>query len=287
MNKFGGKWTFEKILILEKYAKAYLEIMKDRPYWKLIYFDGFAGSGDIEVDGPMDEKIIQGAARKIVSIQEPRIFDIYYFVELNKAKAERLTKSLEEVRKSGVFVVSEDCNKKLSDLANFLKSKGKSFKALAFVDPCGMEVNWESIECLKGLPVDLWILVPTGVGPNRMLTRNGTISEAWFNKLEKFFGITREQLKNTFYTTNEMTDLFGEKTIQINKNVKAVSKIKEVYTNKIKEVFKFVSNPYELENSTHCIMYHFFLASNNQTAIDIANDIIKKIKNDKYGTNLN
>src|SRR5690606_17824410 len=94
MNKFGGIWTYEKIRIVEKYARAYLEIMKDRPYWKLLYFDGFAGSGDIEVDGPMDEKIIEGAAKRIISIVEPRFFDIYYFVELDKAKADRLSKGL-------------------------------------------------------------------------------------------------------------------------------------------------------------------------------------------------
>lgn len=286
MNKFGGIWTYQKIMILEKYAKAYLEIMKDRPYWKLIYFDGFAGSGDIEVDGPMDEKIIHGAAKRIVSIQEPRLLDIYYFVELNKAKAERLTKSLELVKKSGVYVVSEDCNKKLRDLSIFLKSKGKSYKALAFVDPCGMEVNWDSIECLKELPVDLWILVSTGLGPNRMLTRSGVISEAWFNKLEKFFGIPRDLILKTFYTETEYVNLFGEKSVQINKNPRAIAKIKELYTKKIKEVFNFVSNPFELENSTHCIMYHFFLASNNQTAVNIANQIIKKLKDEKYGTNL-
>ncbi|MBI0398022.1 three-Cys-motif partner protein TcmP [Cyclobacterium marinum] len=287
MNKFGGIWTFEKIKILEKYAKAYLEIMKDRPYWKLIYFDGFAGSGDIEIDGVLDEKIIHGAAKKIVSIQEPRLFDIYYFVELNKKKAESLTKSLEQVRKGGVYVVSEDCNKKLNDLAAFLKSKGKTHKALAFVDPCGMEVNWSSIECLKDLPVDLWILVPTGLGPNRMLTRTGKISDSWFSKLESFFGINRKLIISNFYTFNETIDLFGAREVQVSKNVKAVEKIKQLYTNKIKEVFKFVSDPYELENSTHCIMYHFFLASNNKTAVSIANDIIKKAKNDKYGTDFN
>ena len=287
MNKFGGIWTYEKIKIVEKYARAYLEIMKDRPYWKLLYFDGFAGSGDIEVDGVLDEKIIEGAAKRIISIEEPRFFDIYYFVELDKAKAARLEKGLESIKRSGVYVVAGDCNKKLLDLAEFLKGKGKDYKALAFVDPCGMEVNWESISALKDLSVDLWILVPTGLGPNRMLARSGKISDSWFLKLERFFGIPKNLIVETFYSVTESIDLFGNKTITTSKNVKAVDKIKVLYTQKIKEVFKFVSNPYELENSTHCIMYHFFLASNNQTAVNIANDIIKKMKNEKYGTNLN
>ncbi len=47
MNKFGGKWTQEKIGIIEAYAKAYLVIMNKYRYFKTIYFDGFAGSGEI------------------------------------------------------------------------------------------------------------------------------------------------------------------------------------------------------------------------------------------------
>lgn len=50
MNKFGGDWTKKKIEILVEYAKAYLEIMKSRSYYKLLYFDGFAGSGFIWIN---------------------------------------------------------------------------------------------------------------------------------------------------------------------------------------------------------------------------------------------
>ena len=45
MNEFGGDWTKTKIEILVEYAKAYLQIMSKRTYFKLLYFDGFAGSG--------------------------------------------------------------------------------------------------------------------------------------------------------------------------------------------------------------------------------------------------
>jgi len=37
MQNFGGKWTVHKMNIVIKYVKAYLEIMKDRDYWNLIY----------------------------------------------------------------------------------------------------------------------------------------------------------------------------------------------------------------------------------------------------------
>lgn len=47
MNQFGGNWTKIKIEILVEYARAYLNVMNvhaKRYSWKLLYFDGFAGS---------------------------------------------------------------------------------------------------------------------------------------------------------------------------------------------------------------------------------------------------
>ena len=87
MNNFGGNWTYQKIRIVESYSKAYLQIMKEHPYWKLMYFDGFAGSGEITVKGSMNASTIDGAAKTILAIDHPRMFDMYYFVELDKSKS--------------------------------------------------------------------------------------------------------------------------------------------------------------------------------------------------------
>ena len=46
-NKFGGRWTEQKINILETYATQFLKVFKNKPNEKLLYFDGFAGSGEI------------------------------------------------------------------------------------------------------------------------------------------------------------------------------------------------------------------------------------------------
>jgi three-Cys-motif partner protein len=282
MNQFGGSWTYEKISIVEDYAKAYLKVMNAFPYWKLMYFDGFAGSGQIQIDGKLDENIIQGAAKRIISIEYPRIFDIYYFVELDKLKAESLKRSLDQIQRSGVYVVSEDCNKKLLDLAEFLK--GKKYRVLAFLDPCGMAINWSSLEALKGFGIDLWILIPTGLGANRLLVNDGNIPELWLQKLESFFGIDRTLLLKTFYKEYVMVDLFGNETRQLVKNEKSVKHIQALYTKRLLEIYKYVSTPYELENKTHSLMFHFRLASNTRTAVKIANEIIEQKKQDKYGT---
>ena len=121
MNNFGGDWTKIQIEILVEYAKAYLSIMKDRRFFKLMYFDGFAGSGFIVKDKKVNVEITVGAARRIIEISEPRPFDSYYFVEKdlkNFALLEENTKNAFPTKK--IHTVCDDCNKKIIDLSNFL-----------------------------------------------------------------------------------------------------------------------------------------------------------------------
>jgi three-Cys-motif partner protein len=274
MQKFGGDWTEQKIDIVVKYTKAYLEIMKSRP-WELLYFDGFAGSGEIAKE--TENKIIPGSTTRILQINNPISFDIYYFVEFDKKKAENLKVSIKSnFPEKKTFVVQDDCNRKLKDLAFFLKGKGKNTKVLAFIDPFGMELRWESLEYLKGLGLDLWILIPTGLGANRLLKRNGEISDAWFKKLEYFLGINRTEIIELFYKEPDQLNLFGEKQLQ--KEEDAINKLHKLYRAKLNNIFNFVSNAFVLKNQTNSIMFHFLMATNNATALKIANDVIKKYK---------
>ena len=81
MNQFGGNWTEQKIEMVVAYAKAYLVIMNNYPQYKLLYFDGFAGSGDINQNDETDIDAIKGTAIRILEINEPKSFDQYYFVD--------------------------------------------------------------------------------------------------------------------------------------------------------------------------------------------------------------
>lgn len=188
MNKFGGDWTKKKIEILVEYAKAYLEIMKSRSYYKLLYFDGFAGSGFIIKNRKIDIDVTVGAARRIVEIAHPISFDVYYFVEKDLKNFKLLEKNTKlAFPTKEIYATCDDCNKKLIDLGNYLRKPGnENIRTLAYIDPCGMQVEWRSIETLRHLPIDMWILVPTGLGVNRLLKTNGQISEAWAEKLELF-----------------------------------------------------------------------------------------------------
>ena len=274
MNQFGGNWTQQKIDMVVAHAKAYLIIMNNYPQYKPLYFDGFAGSGDIYKNDETDIDAIKGAAIRILEIDQPKVFDTYYFVEKDENNKNELEKSIKQnFPNRQAYVVSEDCNKKLLSMADYLR-KNSNYRVLAFIDPYGMSVDWSSIYALKGLGIDLWILVPTGMGINRLLKNDGKISDAWLEKLERFLGLSKKEILSYFYKESKLNTLFGEETI-IEKEQNAIDKAGALYTERLKTVFKFVSESFLMKNSTNSTMYHFMMATNNKAALKISNDVIK------------
>lgn len=269
MNEFGGSWTEEKIEVFIKYIYAYLTIMQHHPYFKLLYFDGFAGSGTIE-----NSQVIEGVATKVLSLSHSHQFDMYYFVDKKEKNAENLRRLIKEnFPNKKTYVVAEDCNKKIIDMCNFL-NKNKNYRALVFLDPYGMQIEWSSLVALKNLGVDMWILVPTGQGVNRLLKKDGNISDAWWQRLERFLGMKRDEIYQIFYKENRQQTLFGDE-IQISKYENSIQKLGNLYKDRLKTLFKFVSNPLIMKNKRNTTLFHFFLASNNSAAQKIANDIVK------------
>ena len=169
------------------------------------------------------------------------------------------------------YVQGEDCNRKLKDLAKFLRSeKGRNYKVLGFIDPKGMQLEWSSLEILRGLNIDLWILNPTS-GTNRVLERRGKIDETWLNRLELFLGMEREAVKKCFYS--KRPNLFGG--LDLIKETDSINKLHELYASRIAgNIFKYVSNPKVLKNNSGSPLFHFFMATNSEIALRIANSVV-------------
>jgi hypothetical protein len=75
-----------------------------------------------------------------------------------------------------------------------MKKERNKYAALIFLDPFGMQINWDSIASLKETRSDIWILVPTGVIVNRLLDKKGNLKS--IDKLESFFGLSGEEVNN-------------------------------------------------------------------------------------------
>ncbi len=282
---WGGAWTEKKLDAFEKYVNAYLTIMDKNPYWKTIYFDAFAGSGDRDVQNeeifkqlsilPEQEFVYKGAAERVVSMKKK--FDWYYFIDSDKKSVSSLKNKLElifpERKKSFVFRVS-DSNDELIKLSKALKEK--KLASLIFLDPFGMQIKWDAIKALKNTKSDIWILIPTGVIVNRLLDKKGELKH--IKKLESFFGMREEEIRKFFYKSQKRLNLFGQEDEMLAKVMSPIQKIADLYIKNLSQIWKHtIETPLVLENNNGTPIFHFVFASNNKTAVEIAQQIIKSV----------
>lgn len=292
---WGGPWTEEKLDCFEKYVKAYLTIMntyRDKFDWKLIYFDGFAGCGDrerkkagedmaFEIFGSEqieheDMNVYQGAAERVVRLeQKMRGFDFYYFIDKYEDNITRLELKLSQYDTKGKKIPRcSDANTQALMLAKTLKEGQGKFKSLCLLDPFGMSIDWNTLVALAGKSIDLWILVPTGSIISRLVKNNGELR--FPNKLEEFFGLPEEEIKQRLYVKETKTGLFGEYE-EIHKVNNIVQELANLYCEQLGTLFPYVTNdPLVLRNKKNVPIFHFVCASFNMTAVKIAKQIIDK-----------
>jgi three-Cys-motif partner protein len=140
--------------------------MKKNPYWKTIYFDGFAGSGTRKKKKnefytqlkltEEDEKVYNSSAERVICIKGALSFDYYYFIDTNKKclnKLEIKLNSLDNSKCKTLAFRSGDANKWLEELSTTLRTK--KYSALILLDPFGMQINWDSIKKFKNTRSDI------------------------------------------------------------------------------------------------------------------------------------
>ena len=296
-GSWGGTWTEQKLDCFESYVKAYLTIMnvyRDKFKWKLIYFDGFAGSGTRTTEEQQEEaqnalnlfgeekvdaqelQIYQGAAERVVRLEDQlRGFDFYYFIDLQEENCARLELKLAQYPTRGFKQFRPgDANDMTRQLGAALK-RDTHLKSLALLDPFGMSIDWSTIEAIAGKSIDLWILLPSGVIINRLLEKDGSLKH--HEKLERFFGMQKDDIKNWFYHPHSQVDIWGETQEWYEKKDNPIQLIADLYVERLGGLFPYVTNqPLVMYNSQNVPIYHFVCASFNETAVKIAQQIIKK-----------
>lgn len=212
-QKFGGIHTDEKLNKLEHYLKSYSTALKNQKF-RLIFFDAFAGTGDIQIgdeapllqQGEEYEPFIRGSAHRALRLGA--VFDQYVFVEKSRTKAQELS----ELRKQfptladRIVVRCGDANEELRRFCT--QTDWKRSRAVAFLDPYGNQVEWETIAAIaRTEAIDLWYLFPAGLGVHRQISRRGAVHESHEASLDRLLG-TREW-RDAFIETGRANDLFG------------------------------------------------------------------------------
>lgn len=286
-HKFGGAWTEEKLSRLQKYLHAYMQIMKRQPF-KVAYIDAFAGTGYTDssrddLNRPLFEvfaeeepkEFLKGSAVRALEVDPP--FHKYVFIERKLGHVAELEalKAAYPALASRIEIKRGDANHEVRALC---AKQWSSRRAVLFLDPYGMQVEWATIEAIaKTRAIDLWILFPLGIAVNRLLTRSGKIDETWRRRLDLFFG-TGDWFKR-FYVTNREQDLFGE--VETMKKEADLEDIGRYFIERLKTVFPaggVADNPLPLSTPDgHPLFLLCFAAGNEKgakTAVKIAQEIL-------------
>ncbi len=222
LQLFGGDWTETKLAVLRKYLNAYLQALKKTLSFHKAYVDAFAGTGYRErrvdthetglvfedAEEPELQKFLDGSPK--IALQTEIAFDKYFFVELDRTKAQELEKLKLEFseRASSMEVRVGDANEELQKVCKSVN--WKSWRAVFFLDPFGMQIDWATIQAIASTrAIDMWVLFPL-MAVNRLLTRDqAKMQQGWGDRLTRIFG-TVDWRGKTLRVARELQDIFGQ-----------------------------------------------------------------------------
>lgn len=282
--RFGGDWTEEKLECVSKYLHSYIQIMKDREY-HFMYIDAFAGTGYRELkrdEGLEIPRFLAGSARKALETAPP--FREYIFIEEDKDSYTELKNLTDEFPNYNIKCTWANANQYLINLCR--ETEWLTNRALVFLDPYGMQVEWQTIESIaKTRAIDLWLLFPIGMGVNRLLRNDGKIPLTERQTLDEFFG--RDDWFDEFYQLARQRSLFNEED-ELEKRDNILAEIEQYFLKCLESVFAMVAkNPLPLRNSKNSLMYLLCFAAGNPNApkaLKIAEDILEKMRNPSQPT---
>lgn len=278
-HKFGGSWTQRKLEIVRDYLGRYTTIMEKNTnarYFHRWYVDAFAGTGS-RIDSGADSETreyLKGSAT--IALEVEPSFHEFLFIEQDPVKSAELGKVVESYpqRRSRVHIVQGDANQELMRWIDSLD--WTSNRAVVFLDPYGMQVQWRTIEAIANTKgIDLWLLFPYSL-LNRLLTNNALPPNEWCKKLNLIFGT--DEWMQSFYAKVEDDTLFGVEEATIKQA--SLEHLKQFIVRRLHSIFVAVSeNPLELLNSRNSPLFLLCFAAGNEKgskpALRIANHLLK------------
>lgn len=294
--RFGGSWTDQKLEVLAKYLSAYTTALKNKPTpsrpFRKAFIDGFAGTGYRASPGAGDPStpsdllfpelntaeraLLDGSAR--VALQAKPRFEKYIFIEKSRERCKQLDNLKSEFPElaTDIRIHQGEANSVLRDLC---KRNWSSRRAVLFLDPYGMQVEWSTLEAVaRTRAIDLWLLFPLGMGVNRLLTRSAEIEPAWRRRLDILLGT--DQWFDELYKIEREATLFGENERIVKASQEAIGRF---FNRRLDEIFPGVApEPGVLRNSSNSPLYLLCFAVSNEAAkkpgLRIANHLLKDLR---------
>jgi three-Cys-motif partner protein len=163
-----GPWTAKKLVYVQHYAGAFMRAMapkRRQGKWdSLVYIDPLAGPGIcVERNTGIE---YPGSPLRAANI-EPG-FDRYYFSDLDANNIAALKARLPKRLEDRIDSRPGDCNERTQEIVSGISPRTLG---LAFLDPEGFEVHFDTLKQLARRRIDILYLFPSGIGIRRNLER--------------------------------------------------------------------------------------------------------------------
>ena len=188
----SGQWVAEKLDYLRRYINIFSTSMRGKPRREINYIDLFSGPGKCLIN--RTSTVLFGSPLLAVTAQHP--FTNYFFVDFDENSIDALKQrcgTSDSGRQIQYFV--GDSNTIVKEVVDQILETDSiripglwSSLNLAFLDPEGLELHWDTVAALaKAQRMDLIIHYPQG-GLNRYMSKACEANEQ--NTVDQFFGGT-------------------------------------------------------------------------------------------------
>ena len=285
-----GPWAKDKLDKLGRYLEYYTTVLKNQAWCRTIYVDAFAGGGraivrqgnsksvpetgiplfDDEIPEVQEQtEFLDGSPRVALAITNP--FARYVFIEPDPERSAEL-RALEEEIEGGrnVTVLETDA---ASGIRWVLSQKigRNSHRGVAFLDPFGARLEWESVAALAELGIfEVVINFALNMAIKRMLPNDGIVPPRWSETLDRYFG-THEWYDEVYILQGD--DLFGSPHFR--KREDYGDRLLALYRRRLEEAFGFVSTPRLIRNTRDVPLYYLIWAGPNKKGQQGANYILQ------------
>lgn len=147
-----GEWSENKLYFLLRYIDAFTTAMKNKGWSSLHYIDLFAGSGIKRIK--KTSQLLWGSP--LIAAQAPNPFSRLHLCDKDHEKFQALEIRVKQYREDSQILYG-DANDKVHDILEEIPNGSLS---LAFLDPYGLHLAYDTLRALSLKKIDLIIFFP-------------------------------------------------------------------------------------------------------------------------------
>ena len=147
-----GEWSYNKHWFLIRYIDAFTTSMRNKKWQGLHYIDLFAGAGIEQLK--TSQRLDWGSP--MIAAKAPHPFGRLHLCEKSRRKYNALISRIGRIRPDSQLLYG-DANEKICEIIEEIPQRTLS---LAFLDPYGLHLDYETLQVLSNIRADLIIFFP-------------------------------------------------------------------------------------------------------------------------------